>query len=121
MTLNFSSAVKAYSGMIDNFAKTISKTPITKTENPLSGEEDFTEGTPINIIGALFTKFDSYVQDKPGLIQNADAVLMIKPGVTLNKNDKLTYDGIDYRVDEVHKRRYNNTVIYQAVQCFKID
>ena len=46
----------------------------------------------VSITGAFFLKEDNYVQDKPGMIQNADAVLMIKPGVSITKDDKLTYD-----------------------------
>lgn len=120
MALNLAGGKVAYELMIDNFAKTISRTPVTKTLHPVTGDETLSNGTPGNITGAFFRKEDEWIQDKPGLIQNADAVLLIKEGVTLNKNDKLTYDSEDYRVDKIVDRRLGTTVFYQAAQCFKI-
>ena len=97
-----------------------SSTPV-KTEYLLGNwslNGDSTEEPYAN--GAFFRKEDDWVQDKPGLIQNADAVLMVKPGVSVNKDDKLTYDSEDYRVDKVVTRRYDGTSVYQVAQCFKI-
>ena len=120
MALNFSGGKVAYETMIDNFSKTISRTPITKTTSNVSGNETLTEGSASNITGAFFRREDEWAQERPGLIQNADAVLMVKDDVTVNKNDKLTYDGEDYRVDKVVTRRLNGTVFYILAQCFKI-
>jgi len=120
MAINFSGAVTAYGQLITNFKKTISRTPAVKTENPLTGEETLTDGTTVSIIGTLFKRGDKYTQDRPGLIANADAVVMVKPTVTINKNDKLAYGGETYRVEEVEGRYYDETLIYYAAQCFKI-
>jgi len=120
MALNFSGGQAAYETMIDNFAKTISRTPVTKTTSNITGDETLTDGTPANITGAFFTKEDDWVQDKQGLIQNADAVLLVKTSVTINKNDKLTYSGETYRVDKIETRRLNGTAFYIVAECFKV-
>jgi hypothetical protein len=120
MALNFTAGVTAFETMIDNFSKTISRTPITQTISNISGNETLTEGTSANITGAFFKQQDSYAQSNPGLIQNADAVLIVKTSVTINKNDKLTYNGESFRVDEVETRSLNGTPFYKVARCFLI-
>lgn len=106
--------------MIDNFQKTISRTPVTKTTSNFSDDETLTDGTPANITGAFYRQEDDWVQDKEALLQGADAVLKVKSSVTVNKDDKLTYDGETYRVDKVVTRRLNNTSFYKLARCFLI-
>ena len=118
MSINFASVT--YETMIDNFSKTISRTPVTKTISNVSGQETLTEGSASNISGAFFRKEDAWSQDKEGLFQGADAILLVKSGVTINKNDKLTYDSEDYRVVKVIERRLGTTHFYNMARCFLI-
>lgn len=120
MAIDFSGGQIAFETLIDNFQKTISRTPVTKTISNITGDETLTEGIAADIIGAFFRKEDEYVQDKIGLLRNADAILMVKHDVTINKDDKLTYDSQDYRIDKVVIRRLNGTPFYQVAQCFRI-
>lgn len=120
MAINLTAASSAYAIMIDNFAKTISRTPVTKTTSNATGQETLTDGTPENITGAFFRKEDEWSRERPGLLQNADAILMVKPTVTVNKDDKLTYDSETYRIQKTVMRRLNGTDIYLVCQCFKI-
>jgi len=106
--------------MLDNFAKTISRTPVTKTTDPISGDETLSSGTPANISGCFYRKEDEWSQDKPGLLQNADAIIMVKTSVTINKDDILTYDSEDYRVDKIVTRGLGTVTFYKVAQCFKI-
>lgn len=118
MSLNITAA--PFQEMITNFSKTISRTPVTVTNSNLSGSETFSDGTPANISGAFFRKEDEYFHKNFGELQNADAVLMVLPSVTINKNDKLTYDSEDYRVEKVVTRRIETVSFYKIAQCFKI-
>lgn len=118
MTINFKAVV--YETMIDNFGKTISRTPVTKTTHPISGEETLTESAAANITGAFFRRADSFAQDVEALFQGADAILLVKSAVTVNKNDKLTYDSEDYRVNDVVRRRLGTTSFYFVARCFKV-
>jgi len=117
MSINFTNA--GYELMIDGFGKTVSRTPVTKTTSNIGGDETLTDGSAANITGAFFRKTDSWAQDKEGLFQGADAVLLVKSDVTVNKDDKLTYDSEDYRVDSVITRRLGTTVFYKMARCFK--
>lgn len=118
MAISFTNA--PFEIMLDDYAKTISRTPITKTTSNLSGDETLTEGTPANISGAFFRKRDGYHPEKWGLLQSADAVLIVKDSVTVNKDDKLTYDGESYRADDIITRRMGTVVFYHAIACFLI-
>ena len=118
MTINLTNV--PFSTMITNFSKTLSRTPVTKTVGNISGDETLSEGTPVNISGAFHSKEDSWSQDKEGLFQGADSVLMVKSTVTINKDDKLAYDSENYRVDKVTTRRLGTTVFYKVARCFLI-
>ncbi len=118
MAINFTA--DPFQEMITNFSKTISRTPVTKTESNISGDETLTNGTPANISGAFFRKEDDHFVEHFGHLDNADAVILVLPSVTLNKDDKLTYDGEDYRVDKVVTRRLGTTEFYKFARCFSI-
>ena len=120
MALNLAGGVTAYELMIDNFSKTLSYTPVTKTISNITGDETLTDGTADNISGAFFRKLDKYSQEIQGLMDNADAVLMVKNSVTIVKNDKITYDGQTYRINDVITRRLGTYVFYKYSQCFLI-
>jgi len=117
-SINFTNA--GYEMMIDSFGKTISRTPVTKTTSNITGDETLTDGTPANITGAFYRAEDAWSQDKEALFQGADAVILIKNAVTLNKNDKLSFDSEDYRVNSMVTRRLGTTVFYKVGRCFKI-
>ncbi len=110
----------AFQKMLTAFAKTVSRTPVTKTTSNYTGDETLTDGTPANISAPFFRKEDEWVMDKPGLLQNADAILLILPAQAMNKDDKITYDSETYRVDKVVTRRLGTTAFYKVAQLFKI-
>jgi hypothetical protein len=117
MSINFTH--DPFYEMLENFAKTISRTPVTKTESNVSGDETLTEGTPANISGCFYRREDVYDPEKYGLLQNADAILLVKDTVTIVKDDKITYDSEDYRIDKVVTRRLGTIKFYKVAQCFK--
>ena len=106
--------------MINKFSKTLTRTAVTKTTSNASGVETLTDGSTNTILGALFRKEDAWSQDKMALFQNADAILLIQLDETLNKDDKLTYDSENYRVDKVTTRRLGEVEFYKVAQLFKI-
>ncbi len=118
MSINFTNA--GYELMINNFGKTISRTPVTKSTSNISGDETLTEGSASNITGAFFRKEDAWSQDKEGLFQGADAIIMVLNATTINKDDKLTYSSEDYRVNSVITRRLGTTTFYKMARCNKI-
>lgn len=105
--------------MIDNFAKTLTRNAVTQTENNLSGSEELTWGSDSEITGAFFRRDDTWNLKKEAYFESADAILMVKSSVTLNKNDKITYDNIVYLVDHVITRTLNGTTFYKTATLFQ--
>ena len=108
--------------MIDAFAKSLTHTPVTKTLHPVTGDETLTDGTAVTLSAAFFLRENAQTQAKEALFEGADAILMAKVSVTtLNKNDKITYDGDTYRIlrDPI-KRRLGTIGYYWRALCFKI-
>jgi hypothetical protein len=106
--------------VVINFSKTLSRTPVVKTTSNVSGNEILKDGTAGNISGAFFRKEDEWAQDKAGLFQEADAILLVLPSVTINKNDKITYETEVYRVDKQVMRKIKELDCYKVAQLFKI-
>jgi hypothetical protein len=109
-----------FQAMITNFSKSVTRTPVTKSTSNFSGDETLTDGTPGAISAAFYRKEDEWMQDKIGLLQGADAIIMVLPSQTLNKDDKITYDSENYRVDKIITRRLATTSFYKVGTCFKI-
>ena len=120
MALNLTPGATAYELMIDNFSKTLTYTPVSERLDNITGDQNFTDGGTSSVTGAFFRKEDAWFQDKSGLLQNADAILLIKMSVTLNKDDKITYDGEDYRVQKVVTRSVNGVNYHKTAQLFKV-
>lgn len=113
--------IRVFTTMIDNFDKPVSRTAVTKTESNISGDETLTDGTiTADIDAAFFRKQDDWIMDKPGLIQNADAIILVKTSQALNKNDKIGFDGENFRVDKVIPRYVGPTKVYITGLLFKI-
>jgi len=103
---------------IVNFSKTLSRTPITKTTSNMSGNETLTEGTAVSIAGALYRKESTWGQANPGLFEGADAILLILPSVVLNKNDIVSYNSENFRVQKVTLREIAEIDCYQVAQLW---
>ena len=103
---------------IVNFSKTLSRTPIVKTTSNMSGNEILTAGTPANIAGALYRKESAWGQERIGLFEGADAILLILPDVTLNKNDVVSYNGESFRVEKVTLREIAEIDCYKVAQLW---
>jgi hypothetical protein len=102
------------------FAKTVSRTPVTKTTSNATGDEILTDGTPENIPATLFRRETNWAMENSGLIEGADAIMLFLSTQAMVKDDKITYDSETYRVDKVVQRRLGTTSIMKTAQLFRI-
>uniref|UniRef100_A0A6M3LAV6 Head-tail joining protein n=1 Tax=viral metagenome TaxID=1070528 RepID=A0A6M3LAV6_9ZZZZ len=123
MSINFSASKTAWDNHVfENFKKTLTRTPVTKTTSNITGNETLTDGTEDDTYeGILFKEGDTYNQEYVGLFKGADAILLIKTTQTLNKDDKIEYDGDIYRVLETESRYFNSTEFYKAARLFLVE
>lgn len=122
MAINFNSMKAGWDkNVFDNFKKSLTRTPVTKTNDNVSGDETLSDGTPDTTYeGVLYRKEDEWAQDKVGLFQGADAVLLVKTTQSLSKNDKITYDSEIYRVESIKDRELGKTAFYKVARLFLI-
>lgn len=119
MSINFAAGKTVYETMIDNFTKTVSHQVVTQTEDNMSGSEELTWATAVDLSCAFYRRGDNWIFQKEGLFEDADAIMLVKTSATVVKNDKITYDGVVYIVDHVVPRGLNGTNFYQAVELFQ--
>lgn len=111
-----------FTGIIDTYGDIVVRTPVTKTESNIEGDETLNDGTPENIQGYLSRKTAPWMFDKPGLIQGGDAILLVYPTQTINKNDKITHNNVTYRVQQTLNRdQIGGVVAYISCNLFKIE
>lgn len=121
MSIKLSAGATVYQNqLIGNFAKTLSHTSVTKTIDNVTGDETLSDDSPSNISGAFYREEDVWAQQNPGLMQNADAILLVLPSVAISKDDKVTYDGDTYRIKKVITRRLEDVDFYKVARCFLI-
>jgi len=88
-----------FSGMIlTDLGRTVSRTPITKTLNSITGREALASGKPVNITAVFLRSNTSWMFDKVLKIEGGDAYIMVTPATTLNEQDLITVDSITYEI-----------------------
>jgi len=122
--------------MIDNFSKQITKVPIIKVTDNYSGDETLTEDDASILYGAFYKSTEITNQEYMALLDNADALLIVKPDVVIEKNDIIIYpdgaifplsfpisfDQEKYRIDHVPiLRLLAGTPIYRYARLFKVE
>ena len=110
-----------FQSMMGLLSKSLTYIPVTKTVDNINGQETLTDGTSVTIQGNLFFKKAQYAQQQYGLIFNGDGILMVLPSQTLNRDDKVVFDGITYRVDQVTTRYLGGTAFYKLADVFVTD
>lgn len=122
MSINFSSSYTAWKDYaFDSFKKAVTRTPVTTTTDNRTDQEILTEGTAATIYAIFYRQEDVTDKAKQGFLQNADAIIQVLPDQALNRNDKITYQGENYRViKSPTTRRLGTQAFYKVGQCVKI-
>ena len=84
---------KVYEQLIENFTKTISRTPVTKSENPQTGEEVLTDGTAVDI--SSYTTKEFFLVDPAGAASTAKTAIFDSDGT----DGKLKYTILTTEID----------------------
>lgn len=120
MTINFNQDIMGT--MIDNFAKSLTYTPVTKRVKNSGGDEVLTEGTSSTISGAFFKRENVIKPEFLGLFKGADAILLVKRTVTITKNSYITYDSEKFQIRADPIKRYlGNKNFYYMARLYKYD
>jgi len=119
--VNFTAAKQAWdNNVFGYFSKTLTRVPVTRVIDNITGSEILQEGTPDTAYKAVFfRREDQWKMDNPGLFQDSDAVMLVQTTGTINKDDKITFDSQNYRVKSIATRYLGGTAFYIVAQLFR--
>jgi len=118
MTINFNQDVMGT--MIDNFAKSLTYTPVTTRVKNSGGDAVFTEGTDSTITGAFYKRENVIKPDFLALFKDADAIMLVKRTVTITRNSYITFDSEKFQIRADPIKRYlGNKNFYYMVRLYK--
>ena len=107
-------------GPVVDHGVTATRTPVTVTINNITGHKEYSDGNTANITIVFENADRKYSFDKSGLTKGADARAFVEGSVTINKNDKILLNSINYRVDAVSTRFFGSNAIFKTVLLFEI-
>jgi len=117
-------SVEDFDSLLTDYAgRNITHTPRTKAKS-FSGKEEFSDGTPASIFCYFLKRHQQWTFDKSAQIEGGDAVLLSKAASGVDKNDKVTADGVVYYIkDIIHVPGVFNddgtvTMVYSYCNCF---
>ena len=102
-------------GPLKDHGVTVSRTPVTKTTNNTTGSIERTDGTPVDI---------SIVFENPGIVfeilkqgeqENSTVKAFIKGDVTMNVEDKITWNSIVFRVEDISPQYFSTNLIFKTL------
>lgn len=98
-------------GPLKNFGVEVTRTARSKYNDNVTGDETLSDGVSSTITVVFEPTNSEYYQDIQGDQKVADVRMFIKPTDTVNKYDKITYQGKDYEVvnDPQHDKRSAGT------------
>jgi len=108
-------------GPLNDFGVSVVRTPVTVAKDNVTGDKTYTDGTDATIQVVFQNADTKYNLAQSGIAEIFDAKIWLLPDETINKYDKITYDGRVYRVDEVSTRHFNGTTMYKMATLFFID
>ena len=107
-------------GPLADHGITVTRVPVTQTQDNITGESKYADGTPEQISCVFENANKKYNLDEAGLTEGADARMFVAGSVVINKYDKIVHAGITYRVDTVSVRRFDSNIMFKTTLLFEI-
>lgn len=105
-------------GPLTDLGVTVTRTPVTVTEDNISGQKTYSDGST-NEVTAIFCNPDqNFALDKAGLTEICDGRIYVTATETLNKYDKILHEGKTYRVDKIDVRKFNGDDMFKRALLF---
>lgn len=107
---------------ISDSGASVTRTPVTKTISGNFGGETLTDGTDETITVFIVKKNTKWFADHSGEFEQADGMMLVSYGQTVNKNDKITYLSRVYRIGDVLSRTAGEgAVIYKVCPLYLLE
>ncbi len=102
-------------GPLSDHGVTVTRTPVTETQNNVTGDRDFTDGTDVSISAVFTNPSIIYDLENRGEQENSEVIAAVKGDVTIVKGDKLTWNSFVFRVESVSPRYFGANLIHKKL------
>lgn len=92
------------------------RTPVTSAIDNVTGSKIRTEGTPVNITMVFNNPQVQFDLMQQGEQQGLEVIATVKGSVTIVKEDKITWNSIDFRVDDVSPRYFQSNIVFNKIR-----
>ena len=110
-----------FNAYLSELGATVTRTIVTKTTSNIDGDETLTESTNESVVVYFMREGQEWEFGKEGQLEKGDAFMLIKSDQAMTKEDKITYEGEEFRVDRIINRYVANELNYKQVNLFLID
>lgn len=102
-------------GPLRDHGVTVSLTPVTKTTNNTTGSIERTDGTPFDI--SIVFENPSIVLEiiKQGEQTNSTVRAFVKGDVSINIEDKITWNGSVFRTEDISPQYFGANLIFKTL------
>lgn len=107
-----------FTAILADMTRTVSYQEVTKTVDPVTGDEILVYGTAADKGVVFFLEENRYLFDKEGLIEVGDAYIMSPLTFEPQRMDKFSIDGYTYLVKNVTKRYVTNVAMHYFAVCY---
>lgn len=103
--------------LLADIGQSVTRTPVTKTVD-FRGDQTLTEGSSEVITAHIHIDQEEEVREAQGQIIRVIGYIMVGPSQTLNRDDKITFNSVDYRVHSVYTEVALNTLVYKYADLY---
>lgn len=113
-------AVDDFNQIAADFNRTVSYQVVTRTQDPITGDETTTFANASNKSVIFFLTQNKYVFDKSGLLQVGDAYIIAPTTMGIARYDRFTVDGQTYFIENTTRRTVAGVAMMDYATCFKV-
>lgn len=104
--------------ILADMKRTLSYQVVTKTIDPVTGDERLTYASASNVEMVFFLNDNRFNFDKEGLVEVGDAYVMALPATGIKRYDRFTVDGITYLINNIFQRTVLGVDMCDYGVCF---
>jgi len=106
---------------LSDFGVQLSWEDCTKTNDNITGDETLSYSTAVLTTAVFVKRSQRYEQTAEGLVDLGDAYIMSPISLGFAKNDRITYEGEIFLINEVIRRRANGINMFDKCTLIKTE
>lgn len=106
--------------ILNDMGVTLSYSVVTRTNNPITGEETTTFAAATDVTAVFFLNENKYIWDKEGLLEVGDAYIIAATSVGIKRYDQFSYGGQTYYVENTIRRLVAGVTMCDYAVCFRV-